>query len=82
MLAALAARVDATDAAALAAAPRSIAARALRTWLADAHDGYSPSAAEVERVLEVARGEAIATQLAGGARVARTGQVLRVESDG
>jgi tRNA(Ile)-lysidine synthase len=79
VLAALADRVDPTDARALADAPRSIAARSLRRWLAASHDGYAPGSAEVERVLAVARGEAVATQLAGGERVARTGQRLRIE---
>ncbi len=82
VLAALADRVDPTDAEAVAGAPPSIAARALRSWLADAHDGYSPSAAEVERVLEVARGETVATQLAGGSRVARHARRLRLEPPG
>lgn len=79
VLIALADRVDPTDAKAIAAAPNSIAARSLRRWLAEVHDGYAPDAAEIARVLDVARGGAIATELAGGSRVARRGQVLRIE---
>ena len=79
VLAALAARIEPTDARAVAEAPRSLASRALRRWLATAHDGYAPDATEVARVLEVARGTAVATELAGGWRVARRGQVLRIE---
>jgi tRNA(Ile)-lysidine synthase len=79
VLVALADRIDPTDARAVAEAPRSLASRALRRWLATTHDGYAPDAAEVARVLEVARGGAVATELAGGWRVARRDQVLRIE---
>ena len=41
--------------------------------------GHPPSLAEVERVLAVARGEAVGTELAGGRRVRRRGGRLRVE---
>lgn len=78
-LAELAEGIDPTDAVALHAAPRPLAVRALRRWLATAHDGYAPDAAEIGRVLAVAAGTATAAQLVGGARVARTGQRLRIE---
>jgi hypothetical protein len=42
-------------------------------------DGYGVDAATVARVLEVARGSAVATEVPGGWRVARTAGRLRVE---
>jgi len=69
----LAAAVDPTDAAALAAAPPALARRAIRRWLADP---YPPDAAGVERVLAVARGEAVACELDGGRRIHRSGMRL------
>jgi tRNA(Ile)-lysidine synthase len=51
-----------------------IARRAVRRWLGSP----PPSADEVERVLAVARGECVATELAGGRRVQRSGGRLRV----
>jgi tRNA(Ile)-lysidine synthase len=73
----LAAALDPTDAHALAAAPPPLARRAVRAWL---RDGHPPAAAAVERVLAVARGEARATEVGGGRRVARTAGRLRLES--
>jgi len=70
----LADTVDPTDAVAIAAAPLPLARRALRRWLTN--DGYPPSAATLERVLSVARGEAVACDLAGGRRVHRSAQRL------
>lgn len=72
----LAGAIDPTDAAALAAAPPPLARRAIRRWLAGEHP---PDAATVERVLAVARGDAVATDVGGGRRVARTAGRLRVE---
>jgi len=68
-----AAHLDPTDARALAAATEVLARRAIRRWLraADA-EGHPPSAAEVARVLRVARGETVACQLNGGRRVQRS----------
>lgn len=73
----LAADLDATDARALAEAPIALARRAVRRWLAAP---LPPSAAEVERVLQVARGERVACELEPGRRVLRTHQRLRVEA--
>jgi tRNA(Ile)-lysidine synthase len=70
----LADTIEPTDAVAIAAAPLPLARRALRRWLTD--DGYPPSAAALERVLSVARGEATACDLAGGRRVHRSTQRL------
>lgn len=71
----LAAGIDPTDAKALAAAPVPLARRALRRWLAVP---YPPDAAAIERVLEVARGDRLACELAGGWRVERHAQRLSV----
>lgn len=69
----LAADLDPTDARALAAAPVALARRAIRRWLATSHP---PDAATVERVLAVARGDAIATEVGAGRRVERHRQRL------
>lgn len=79
----LADRIDACDGRELAAAPVVLARRAVRLWLRAAGPGgderYPPDAAAVERVLAVARGEAVACQVAGGWRVARSRGRLRLE---
>jgi tRNA(Ile)-lysidine synthase len=72
---------DPTDARALAGAPRPLARRALRRWLRAA-EGHPPSLAEVERVLSVAGGDAVATELSGGRRVSRSRGRLRAASGG
>ena len=72
----LAAAIDATDACAVAAAPPVLARRALRRWLTAA--GYPPDRASIERVLAVARGEAVACEIAGGRRVERRNQHFRI----
>ena len=74
---------DPTDARALASAPTPLASRVVRTWLAEARpdpgDAHPPSAAEVTRVLAVARHEVRATELAGGRRVSRSHGRLRLD---
>jgi tRNA(Ile)-lysidine synthase len=77
---ALAAAVDPTDARAVRAAPLPLARRALRRWLRAGSDAerHPPSAAEVARVLAVARGDTLACELAGGRRVARREGRLRI----
>src|SRR5690606_6765161 len=79
----LSAVLDPTDARALAAAPAPLARRAVRRWLRGAGPGgperYAPGAAATERVLAVARGEAVACELPGGWRVARSAGRLRLE---
>jgi tRNA(Ile)-lysidine synthase len=72
----LAADVDPTDARALTTAPHALARRAIRRWLTEA--GYPPDVAAVDRVLDVARGEATACELSGGRRIERTRQRLRI----
>jgi tRNA(Ile)-lysidine synthase len=75
--------VDPGDARALAAAPLPLARRVVRRWLRHAGPGgdehHPPDAATVERVLAVARGEAVACELPGGWRVARTRGRLRLD---
>lgn len=78
VIAGLAAEIDPTCAAALAAAPRAVAAEALRSWIAAAV-GSPPTAASIDRVLDVAAGRGIATEITGGHRVARTAGWLRIE---
>jgi len=75
LLDSLARALDPTDARALTAAPAALARRAVRLWLTG---GYPPDAAAVERVLTVARGEAVACDIGGGRRVERSGQRLRL----
>ena len=78
----LAADLDPADADALADAHPAVARRAVRRWLTD---GYPPDAATVERVLAVARGEAVATEIGGGRRVERSRRRLHLrpsETDG
>lgn len=72
----LADAIEPTDARALTDAPPVLARRALRRWLTE--DGYPPDAAAIERVLAVARGGAVACELAGGRRVERSSQRLRI----
>lgn len=75
----LAGPLDPGDAPALAAAPRPLARRALRSWLrAQLPGGHPPDAAAIERVLAVAAGDAVGTEVAGGLSVRRTDQRLRV----
>jgi len=76
LLESLAAAIDPTDARALAAAPAPLARRALRAWLRAGEECHPPDAAAVERVLAVARGEALGCQLPGGRSVRRSRQRL------
>ncbi len=69
----LATALDPSDAKALAAAPVALARRAVRRWLTEEHP---PDAATVERVLDVARGAARATDVGSGRRVERHQQRL------
>jgi len=78
----LAAGIDPSDALALAAAEPALARRAVRRWLraGAGPEHYPPTAAEVERVLEVARGRVVACQVAGGRQVRRSAGRLRLSS--
>jgi tRNA(Ile)-lysidine synthase len=83
---ALQAAPDPQDAKAVAALPRPLARRSLRRWLQEegATDrrgddrAHPPSLAEVERVLAVAAGQAVATEISGGRRVRRSSGRLSV----
>jgi tRNA(Ile)-lysidine synthase len=79
----LSAALDPCDARALAAAPVPLARRALRRWLRLGGPGgdelHPPDGASVDRVLAVARGEAVACELPGGWRVARSRGRLRLD---
>jgi tRNA(Ile)-lysidine synthase len=79
----LAAALDPRDAQGLAAAPAPLARRAVRRWLRTGGPGgdelYPPDGASVDRVLAVARGEAVACELPGGWRVGRSRGRLRLD---
>ena len=76
----LAAGIDPTDARQLAAAPAPLARRAIRRWIIEAgSQDHPPAGGSVERVLEVARGSAVSTQIEGGQTVHRSAQRLRLE---
>ena len=78
-----AAALDPADCAALRARPEVVARAALRRWLRSASpDGHPPDAAALDRVLAVVVGDAVATDLGGGWRVARTAGRLRLERSG
>lgn len=77
--------LDATDARALASCAPPLARRVIRRWLTgivDGGSGYAPDAATVERVLQVATGERRACEIAGGVRVERHRQRLRMSGPG
>ncbi|MFT7602353.1 MAG: tRNA(Ile)-lysidine synthase [Acidimicrobiales bacterium] len=78
LLTLLAGDLDPTDTSALQAAPRGLAAVALRRWLTDAK-GHPPTTADLERVMTVVDHVRVACELSGGRRIARTGGVLRIE---
>jgi tRNA(Ile)-lysidine synthase len=69
LLETLAAEHDTDDAKAIAAMPVALARRVLRRQFGSP----PPSAATIERVLAVARGERVATELPGGTQVRRVG---------
>lgn len=74
-----AAAIDPTDAAALVAAPPTLARVAVRAWLRTCSpERHPPDAAAVDRVLAVARLDAVATDIGRGWRVARTAGRLRL----
>jgi tRNA(Ile)-lysidine synthase len=77
----LAAALDPTDAAALAAAPAPLAARAVRRWLAPLLGGHPPDADAVARVLAVAAGERRACEVGHGVRVERHARRLRTSGE-
>lgn len=80
LLNALSAGIDPTDAAALSAAPRPLARRAVRAWIRRGSDAehHPPDAATVDRVLAVARGDVRSTEIGGGRRVSRARGTLTI----
>ena len=75
----LALSVDPTDARALADAPAPLAYRALRRWLSDP---YPPDLATLDRVLAVARGEALACDIGENRQIRRSKQRLTLHNLG
>jgi tRNA(Ile)-lysidine synthase len=83
LLDSLALTLDPTDARSLARADPTVARLALRRWLqSEAGAEHPPDLATVDRVLAVARGEAVATEINGGLRVSRRAQRLSVQPPG
>ncbi|MGI8757237.1 MAG: tRNA lysidine(34) synthetase TilS [Acidimicrobiales bacterium] len=78
------AAVDPSNAAELADAPPLVAGAAVQAWLlgAGVGTGHPVDGATVDRVLAVARGEQVATEVAGGWRVARSAGRLRLAPPG
>lgn len=71
----LASTIDPTDALALSRAPRPLATRAVRKWLAEP---YPPDLATVDRVLDVAAGTTLACDVGGGREIRRSKQRLQL----
>jgi tRNA(Ile)-lysidine synthase len=68
----------------LRAWPRARLRRWLRANLSavdETNDAHPPTAAEVERAIDVVAGDVVATQLSGARRLARKGQRLTLEVD-
>jgi tRNA(Ile)-lysidine synthase len=77
----LADQVDPTNTRELVRLAPTVAAVALRRWLTD-DLGHPPSAADLERVMEVVHHRVVACEITGGRRVARRDGVLRLEAAG
>ena len=81
VISALAADLDAASAAELAEVPQAVASEALRSWVAaQTGSAQAVSARSVERIMAVAAGERLATEIEGGHRVARSRGRLRIEA--
>ena len=74
----IASSVDPSDVKSLLEVPDAVARRALREWLRPHFEGYAPDAAGLERVMAVARGEAVGTEVVAGVSVRRTAGRLRI----
>ena len=73
--------LDVADARALSQAPVALARWAVRRWLREqTASDHPPSAAAIDRVLAVARGDSVATEIEGGWRVARSHNRLHVSA--
>jgi len=80
LLDSLAAELDPSDVSALIGGHPALARRALRRWLR--RGGHPPDAATVQRVMDVARGRARATDVGAGRRVRRSRGRLFLEGPG
>ena len=67
----LALAIDPTNVIELTSAPVALARRAVRRWLRSGPERHPPDAATVERVLAVARGDAVACEVGQGRSVRR-----------
>lgn len=71
--------LDPTDTRSLREAPEVVVRVALREWLREfVEDRHPPDVATIERVMDVVRGDAIATDIGGNRRVERTDGRLRI----
>ena len=80
LLADLVTDVDPTDVKSVADLPDDLVRLAVRRWLTGQVPGPPPDQASVDRVLDVVRGRAVATEVAGGHRVSRSAGFLLFES--
>lgn len=80
-LKALAGELDPTDVISLRDAPKPIAKRAMRAWLAqgEGSEHHPPSLADLERAWAVVTGEVLACEISGGRRLSRHQGRLRVD---
>jgi tRNA(Ile)-lysidine synthase len=78
----LSAGLDPTDVVALLGAPVPLARRAVRRWLRRGDEQHPPGSAEVERVLAVVAGAAVACEVGGGRRVRRSRGRLHLDPPG
>jgi tRNA(Ile)-lysidine synthase len=78
----LSAGLDPGDVAALLGAPVPLARRAVRRWLRRGDEQHPPGSADVERVLAVAAGAALACEVGGGRRVRRSQGRLHLDPPG
>lgn len=79
LIATLAATIDPTDAKAVADAPEAVARHVLRDFIvAETANEHPPDAATIGRVLDVARGVAVGTDIGGGWRLQRSQQRLTI----
>ncbi len=75
--------LDPTDARAVSIAAEPVAASAIQRWIREQTGAeYLVDHAAVERVLGVARGAAVAAEVAGGHRISRSANRLSVETPG
>ena len=73
-------KIDPTNTRELESVPRIISREAIRNWIWETRgDDHPPDLATIDRVLDVAYLESIATDVGKGWRVARTDRVLRIE---